>query len=42
VTTTIEAAREAGADRIERTVVTETGGNRRTTREIYTLVTGSK
>lgn len=42
VTTTIEAAREAGADRIERTVVTETGGNRRTTREIYTVVTGSK
>ncbi|MGN6357869.1 MAG: hypothetical protein ACTHLU_10365 [Novosphingobium sp.] len=38
VTTTIEAARRDGTDRIERTVVTETGGNRRTTREIYALV----
>jgi hypothetical protein len=37
VTTAIEATREAGTERIERTVVTESGGSRRTTREIYTL-----
>lgn len=37
VTTAIEVTREAGLERIERTVVTETGGDRRTTREIYTL-----
>lgn len=37
VTTAIEVTREAGAARIERTVVTETGGNRRTIREIYML-----
>lgn len=42
ITTTIEAVRAAGGDRIERTVVTETGGNRRTTREIYTVSPGAK
>jgi hypothetical protein len=37
VTTTIDATRDPAGDRIERTVVTETGGSRRTTREIYTV-----
>lgn len=35
--TTIAATRDSGGDRIERIVTTETGGTRRTTREIYTL-----
>lgn len=42
VTTTIEVTRESGGERIERTVITETGGNRRTTREIYMLASRTK
>lgn len=42
IVTTIEATRGPGGDRIERTVTTETGGSRRTTREIYTLVPAPK